>query len=235
MQVSVCGRKKFVQSKLKWMKKIKFVLYPSIFAVFTFLYFSLLSNLTGYRMADKCVVILEIFYVILGCFCFFTVKSNNIEFDDYGIGQLNNDSLFAKILDNLPVGMLILDEKGSIADVNKAASKIYGYSKNQLLINKTIVQLCPKWEENHIAYTFNRILMNRYKSVSENWQQVTANRKIIDLKVWIEPLAVGNTTIVMLAMADISTQKQMENELLLSLQIGENRKENWRPECIGIF
>jgi PAS domain S-box-containing protein len=199
-------------------KKSQFVLYPSIFAVFTFLFFSLLSRLTGYHIADRYVVVLEILYVILGCFfVFFIVKSNNIESDDYATAQLNSDALFAKILDNLPVGVLILDEKGSIADVNKAAAKIYGYSKNQLL-NKTIVQLCPEWEENRVAYILNRVLTNRYKSVSENWQQVTAGRKIIDLKVWIEPLLAGNKTIVTLAMVDISAQKQIENELLLSLE-----------------
>jgi signal transduction histidine kinase len=47
---------------------------------------------------------------------------------------------------------------------------------------------------------------------------MTADGRIIDLKVWIEPLSTEGATIITLVLADISTQKQMENELLLSLE-----------------
>lgn len=199
-------------------KKTRFILYPSLFVIVSFAFFWLLARLGSSHISGNYVIILEISYVILGCFfIFFILKDKDYELKSHANIQLENESLFARLLDNLPVGILILDEKGGIAEVNKAATKMYGYSKNQL-ISKTIVQLSPEWEETRISYKLNRVLMNRHKFASETWQQITADRKIIDVKVWIEPLSAGGTTIVTLVLADISAQKQLENELLLSLE-----------------
>jgi PAS domain S-box-containing protein len=199
-------------------KKTQFILYPLFFAIATFAFFWLLAKLDSHHVANNYVIISEILYVISVCiFLFFILINKDTEQNGEDTIRLGDKSLMARLLDNLPVGVLLLDEKGNIADVNKAATKIYGYSKNQLL-NKTVSQLAPEWEETRVSYILNRVLMNRYKSVSESWQQMTADGRIIDLKVWIEPLSTEGATIITLVLADISTQKQMENELLLSLE-----------------
>ncbi|WP_448519113.1 ATP-binding protein [Rhodoflexus sp.] len=127
-----------------------------------------------------------------------------------------SDQLLIDLFDNLPVSALLIDHSSAIVDANKIAVKFYGCSKKQL-IGKNIVELCPEWMQPRVAYELNCALAGRHKFVSEEWQQITSDKKIIDVKAYTELIS-ADVAILMIVIVDISHYKQVEKELLVSLE-----------------
>ncbi|HSD07865.1 PAS domain S-box protein [Flavobacterium sp.] len=78
--------------------------------------------------------------------------------------EQQSNAKFKNYVENAPDGVMVIDKEGSILEINPAASKITGYSKNKLL-KKTFSELVPKdfWE--NIKAIFSNV---SWKGTSNN-------------------------------------------------------------------
>lgn len=127
---------------------------------------------------------------------------------------VKKQSLYRKLFDLSPSGILLEDLNGTIIDINDTYLKITGYNRNDL-IGKNIRKIVPPENLNEIddhieAIKSGDTLMYEVATLCKN-----GLRKAIDLREAMITLPNGELGIIVVV-NDISERKEAENALLLS-------------------
>jgi len=175
-----------------------------------------------------------IFGVIILGFTLFIAKKTKKEI------FLNQERYFYEVLfDKYSLPLLFLDEDGKILKANEPASKLYGYSKEEIQ-NMYIYELegVPKEES-------ERLLKNIIQGDLKHFEFVhfSKNGKKIDVEVYVNKLSIENKTYIFYTVFDISEKVLLAklfdmlkkiNTILISVEL-ESELLNNIAETIIMF
>lgn len=88
---------------------------------------------------------------------------------------------FLKIIENTDLGICITDAKGIFVAVNDNYSKIYEYTKSELIGNHFIM-VVPDGKMDELKKLHDQFIKNRYE-ILRHWEVVTKTKKKIKIQV----------------------------------------------------
>ena len=144
------------------------------------------GNLTGYRGVDKDI-------------------TKDLELEEKLKNSLQTTE---KIIDNIPIGMMIIDEDKKIQRINKAALAITGHHSPDELIGTMCHQnICPQ-KKGHCPIT------DRGQIVDQSEKKVLKkNGETVPVYKTALPLVLGGENVIIEAFMDITSLKEAENAL----------------------
>lgn len=101
-----------------------------------------------------------------------------------------DSEMFSQIIDSLPEGLIVIDEKGIIHHVNQQITLIFGYVKTLLVSKPVHILLAPELHEihdRHIEKFFSHPTvrpMNSSKTLAGRHR----NGRVVNVKISIGPL-----------------------------------------------
>ena len=122
---------------------------------------------------------------------------------------------------NPSIMMLIDPETGEINDANPAASKYYGWSRENIC-SMNIADINRLSQEEIIS---EMQLAKNEKRNYFNFKHLLANGEIRDVEVYSGPMEFDDTTLLYSIIHDVTERVQIENELL-------NNKEKYRKDLL---
>ncbi|WP_051920473.1 PAS domain-containing hybrid sensor histidine kinase/response regulator [Thermodesulfobacterium hydrogeniphilum] len=109
------------------------------------------------------------------------------------------------IIENLPVGVVLVNKQRKIIDINTAAEKLLGYSKKEAIGN-TCDLLCSKKEEKcPILDLGKKVYRGEMKIIKKDGKEIPVLKSVIPLNLWGE-------IILLEAFTDISEQVRAREE-----------------------
>lgn len=126
-----------------------------------------------------------------------------------------NEALFRGLLDATPNPLLVSDEAGKIRIVNEQFIKQFGYTRDEI-IGKSIEELIPKNKRQHhqnLRHEYMKAPIVRPKDQLRELDGLRKNGQIVPLEINLSPLKVGNETLIISTLQDITERKSNEREL----------------------
>lgn len=118
-----------------------------------------------------------------------------------------SNSKFRNYVENAPDGIFVTNEKGDFIEVNPAASKITGYSKEELLSMSTIDFADPESPENYFQ------VLNEVKYFGNNIKDLKFIHKNGSIRWWsLDAVKLSDTTFLGFV-KDITDRKKIEREI----------------------
>lgn len=128
------------------------------------------------------------------------------------------------IIDNAADGIIVINEKGIVQDFSPAAVAIFGYQESEVT-GQNVKMLMPEHtSNNHDQYLSNYKAGGTAKVVG-NKREVVGQRKdgeLFDMDLAVSELYIEGEHLYTGIIRDITTRKNMENELLLSKESAES-------------
>jgi PAS domain S-box-containing protein len=128
---------------------------------------------------------------------------------------------FRMLVETAPTGIVIVDEKGRIADVNAQALRMFGYQREEL-VGQTVEKLLPeRIQESHEGHRA-KYTRDPYARPMGLGMELFARRKDgteFPVEISLGPLATKEGTLVLATIVDITARKKMEEQLRLSQRL----------------
>ncbi|KAB8154962.1 PAS domain S-box protein [Kordia sp. TARA_039_SRF] len=123
--------------------------------------------------------------------------------------------IFNILLDAVSEGVIVVNAQQKIVDVNKAASEMFGYTREELL-DKSIEVLIPvKYHAGHGAH-FTNFMKHRESRQMGHGRDIYGARKdgsTFPVEAGLNPFTVQDAHYVMALVIDISVRKQQEEKI----------------------
>ena len=120
-----------------------------------------------------------------------------------------SEEKFRSYVENAPEGIFIADEKGKYVDVNDAACKVTGYTKEELL-KMNLIELIPGEDKEKAAKSFAKVVSRGKGSV-----EISFTKKEGEKRYWIVNAVKLSDTRFLGFTKDISDRKKLEAEIIL--------------------
>lgn len=131
-----------------------------------------------------------------------------------------NVRALAKMIDVLPMCIILVDEDGKITLANHHAETLFLYSKGELL-GKPVEILVPRaLRESHPTLRNGYGYTTRLMEASKGLFGVRKDEREIPIEVGLNPIKIGNRQLVLCFIVDITKRKQAQEE---QHQEGENK------------
>lgn len=127
------------------------------------------------------------------------------------------------ILENTVDGFIIIDTGGIIQSFNKAAEKIFGYSKKEIIGKNVNILMPSPHHENHDRYISTYLETGEKKIIGIS-REVRGERKdgtTFPIELSVSEVEWGEKTYFSGILKDVSERKRMENEII---EIGESER-----------
>ena len=152
-----------------------------------------------------------------------------------------------KVLETLPMGIILVDDNGTIASVNKAALSLLGYSDEFEILNKDCSELtCPTENLNYLSSG-----VSKSRKQMEVYLKHKSGNDIPVLKS-VLPITLGDINYSMETFVDITLLKDFQNQLkesqekylnlietstlgILEINLIENKIEYVNPALLDIL
>ncbi|MEP2773833.1 MAG: PAS domain S-box protein [Fulvivirga sp.] len=123
-----------------------------------------------------------------------------------------NEQLFTQLFDNSPLGIVMLDEKHEVLQMNKGFENIFGYSKEEIIGNRLNNIIVPK-ELDVEAMNINTLTTSGKVGKLESYRLNKKGKKIPVL-IYGVPVSLDNETIGIYGIyVDMTERKKAEQEL----------------------
>jgi len=122
---------------------------------------------------------------------------------------------FQKIVDEAPIGMLLVDVDGTITHSNRQLVNIFGYTQTELLGNPLEILLPTRHREQHQQYRngYQDKPTTRAMGIGRDLTGLHKSTTEIPVEIGLNPIETENGTIIVATINDISERKQSETSL----------------------
>lgn len=129
--------------------------------------------------------------------------------------RVHNESKLVALIENMAIGIIVINSRGSIQHINQAATKIFGYSEQEL-IGRNISMLMPKdIADMHDQYLAN-YLKNGITKIMGTRREVEAMRstgEVFPLELKVSKLEFQGGQYFIGSVSDLSEVKSLELQL----------------------
>ncbi|MCB0462180.1 MAG: PAS domain S-box protein [Flavobacteriaceae bacterium] len=129
-----------------------------------------------------------------------------------------DQEIFNILLETISQGVIIVDEHQVIIEVNKSTTKIFGYSKKEL-IGKHLNILIPRhYHANHDSHVENFIKEGKRRKMGEQTMEIYGLKKsgnTFPAKIELNPFYIYKKHYTMALIDDLSEKKMVKNRLML--------------------
>lgn len=128
-----------------------------------------------------------------------------------------DQEIFNILLEAISEGVVIVDQKQHIMEVNKTAENIFGYKKSELVHKELNLLLPSNYHQDHNAHFENFVKKGKSRRMGEASDIFGLKKSgdIINLEVELNPFKIYNKTYIMALIKDVSEQKETEKNLML--------------------
>ncbi|HNB36351.1 MAG TPA: PAS domain S-box protein [Anaerolineales bacterium] len=122
---------------------------------------------------------------------------------------------FRLAVEAAPNAILIVDQRGSIVLLNSQTEKYFGYSRDELN-GMNVERLMPqRWADTHTRHVFNFFQESRPRrlGVGRDLYGLHKDGSEFPVEIGITPIEVGDETLALVTIVDITIRKQVEENL----------------------
>ena len=130
-------------------------------------------------------------------------------------GRGRAEARFQGIVEAAPSGMVMIDRGGKIVLVNQEAERLFGYPRDEIL-GQPVQQLVPHRFRARYPALLGEFFMNPQAQVMGAGRELYGVRRDgveVALEIGLSPIRTGEGQFVLASVVDISSRKQVENEL----------------------
>jgi PAS domain S-box-containing protein len=150
--------------------------------------------------------------------------------NEYGESMLINSRKFQSLLDGSRDGVLLIDGKGQLMEVNQTVIDILGYSQEELK-GMSIFQLVDERFRKQTISRFNKVVTGEAQPILQEILIVTRDGKTIPTEVNSNLIVSDEAVMVLSTVRDISFRKQLENEKFnAALEAEERERERFSKD-----
>src|SRR5210317_1733585 len=134
-----------------------------------------------------------------------------------------SDIYFRHLLESAPDAMIIIDDKGKIALVNKQAEEMFGHDRHEML-GKQIEMLLPsRLQETHVEHreSFLRNPLLRPMGQGRDLVAVRSDGSEFPVEISLSPVHAASRRFVSSVIRDVTERKRMENEIIAARREAE--------------
>jgi len=139
----------------------------------------------------------------------------------------SSQSTYDAISQIIPVGVLLVDQKGNICNANNQARELFDYGDD--IIGLGVEALVPQdVREHHAAYreTYNKQPNTRLMASSNKLVGLRKDNSIIAIEVGLSPAQMNGVSYTVVTITDVSEQRQIVSELELRQQTQNKLLDN---------
>ncbi|MFA5985406.1 MAG: ATP-binding protein [Methylococcaceae bacterium] len=158
--------------------------------------------------------IVDLAPLVMGVYGFFTGRTLEKLHSKLLAREYSENKLIA-LIDNLACGVVVINEKGHIQHINQAASKIFGYSTEELL-NNNISVLMPKEiadQHDHFIAHYFKSKMPQILGLRREVEGIRKTGERFPLELKVSGLEFQEKQFFIGAVADLSEAKSLELQL----------------------
>lgn len=123
-------------------------------------------------------------------------------------------TLFKRIFDSTPDGLLVVDQQGNITELNAQTLRLFGYSREELLCQPIELLVSATKIKHHEAHRNNYLSSPSRRPMGEN-SELFAKRKDgseFPVDIQLSPIDNNNETSILCVVRDVSERKQAESK-----------------------
>lgn len=123
-------------------------------------------------------------------------------------------TLFKRIFDSTPDGLLVVDQQGKITELNAQTLRLFGYSREELLHQPIELLVSAAKIKHHEAHRNNYLNSPSRRPMGEN-SELFAKRKDgseFPVDIQLSPIDNNNETAILCVVRDVSERKQAESK-----------------------
>ncbi|PPC92176.1 MAG: hypothetical protein CTY34_00800 [Methylobacter sp.] len=129
--------------------------------------------------------------------------------------RVHNESKLVALIENMANGIIVINARGSIQHINHAASRIFGYSEQEL-IGRNVAILMPKdvgeMHDQYIANYFNTDIA-KILDIRREVEAVRSNGEVFPLELKVSKLEFQGGQFFIGSVSDLSEVKSLELQL----------------------
>ncbi len=131
---------------------------------------------------------------------------------DFLKADTTNPEFVGALLDTIPTGIVVTNQRGLLVYANSEAERLFGYSLDELLGESVDMLLPDRFSQKHASHrqSFNESPSTRHMGAGRDLFGRRKNGSEFPLEVGLRPLSMGNENWVIATIVDISARKQLE-------------------------
>jgi PAS domain S-box-containing protein len=139
-----------------------------------------------------------------------------------------SDDLARPLFEHAPIAMLMVDRAGAVQQVNAAAEKLFGYSKDELAGRPVEMLLPHEVSELHVALRqkFMEEPLARPMGAGRSLWALGKDGRKFRVEVGLNPVTIGSEPIVIASVLDISRRQEAEQRAAMIAQELAHRTKN---------
>lgn len=120
------------------------------------------------------------------------------------------------IFEHVSEGVLIVDSLGVIRKVNESASRIFGYSEEELIGQKIEILIPTNIRHPHVKMRDDYLIAPKARSmgINQDLKGLKKNKEEFPVEVSLNPCKVDNEKFIVAFIQDITVRKEAENQLI---------------------
>jgi PAS domain S-box-containing protein len=139
----------------------------------------------------------------------------------------SSQELYRAIFQASPDGVLIVDEEGTIRDLNPRAERLFGYGRDELVGQKVELLVPEATREGHVAQreAFTERAHPRPMGVGLDLRGVTKDGDPVPLEISLSPLETEEGGLVIAAVRDMTQRKRLRDFGTGALRASEEERQ----------
>ncbi len=128
-----------------------------------------------------------------------------------------DEMIFHKMLDAVPISMLMMDQNGKIVFANRFTEQVFGYEQQQLL-GKTIEELIPERFRNvHPKYREQYMALPKIRSmgIGRELFGLRIDGSEVPVEIGLTPIRIKSGFFVLASIVDVSERKTVGEQLII--------------------
>ena len=134
-----------------------------------------------------------------------------------------SDVYFRHLLDAAPDAMIIIDDKGKIALVNKQAEEMFGHDRHEMLGKPVEMLMPPRLHETHIKHreVYSRDPRLRPMGLGRELLALRSDGSEFPVEISLSPVHAASRKFVSSVIRDVTERKRMEDEIIAARREAE--------------
>jgi len=134
-----------------------------------------------------------------------------------------SEAYFRNLLESAPDAMVIIDEQGKIAIVNRQAEQMFGYARQQMLGQPIEVLLPDRLRERHVAHRKGFVREPRLRPMGSGLDLVArrSDGSEFPVEISLSPVQSAGGRFISSVIRDVTRRKRMEDEIVAARREAE--------------